>query len=78
MLDTAVIPCGGLGRRLRPITQWVPKEMLPVGLKPLLLTGTLGLALQYPILAEVRGLDQWLLLLVVVTAIGEVLYRHAG
>src|SRR6187551_413411 len=36
MLDTAVIPCGGLGRRLRPITQWVPKEMLPVGLKPLL------------------------------------------
>ncbi|HEX5633127.1 MAG TPA: sugar phosphate nucleotidyltransferase, partial [Gemmatimonadales bacterium] len=36
MLDTAVIPCGGLGRRLRPITNWVPKEMLPVGLKPLL------------------------------------------
>ncbi|MCU0621840.1 MAG: sugar phosphate nucleotidyltransferase [Gemmatimonadales bacterium] len=35
-LDTAVIPCGGLGRRLRPITNWVPKEMLPVGLKPLL------------------------------------------
>jgi UTP--glucose-1-phosphate uridylyltransferase len=36
MLDTAVIPCGGLGRRLRPITKWVPKELLPVGLKPLL------------------------------------------
>jgi UTP--glucose-1-phosphate uridylyltransferase len=35
-LDTAVIPCGGLGRRLRPITNWVPKEMLPVGLKPVL------------------------------------------
>lgn len=35
-LDTAIIPCGGLGRRLRPITNWVPKEMLPVGLKPLL------------------------------------------
>lgn len=35
-LDTVVIPCGGLGRRLRPITNWVPKEMLPVGLKPLL------------------------------------------
>lgn len=35
-LNTAVIPCGGLGRRLRPITNWVPKEMLPVGLKPLL------------------------------------------
>lgn len=36
MLDTAVIPCGGLGRRLQPITRWVPKELLPVGLKPLL------------------------------------------
>ncbi len=36
MLDTAVIPCGGLGRRLQPITRWLPKEMLPVGLKPLL------------------------------------------
>ncbi len=36
MLDTAVIPCGGLGRRLQPITRWLPKEMLPVGLKPLI------------------------------------------
>lgn len=36
MLDTAVIPCGGLGTRLHPITRWLPKEMLPVGLKPLL------------------------------------------
>lgn len=36
MLDTAVIPCGGLGRRLQPITRWLPKEMLPVALKPLL------------------------------------------
>lgn len=35
-LDTAIIPCGGLGRRLRPITNWVPKEMLPIGLKPAL------------------------------------------
>jgi len=35
-LDTAIIPCGGLGRRLRPFTRWLPKEMLPVGLKPLL------------------------------------------
>ena len=36
MIDTAVIPCGGLGTRLHPITRWLPKEMLPVGLKPLL------------------------------------------
>jgi len=36
MLDTAVIPCGGLGTRLHPITRWLPKEMLPIGLKPVL------------------------------------------
>lgn len=36
MLDTAVIPCGGLGTRLAPITRWIPKELLPVSLKPLL------------------------------------------
>lgn len=36
MLDTAVIPCGGLGTRLQPITRWVPKELLSVGLRPLL------------------------------------------
>lgn len=35
-IDTAIIPCGGLGRRLLPMTRWVPKEMLPVGLKPAL------------------------------------------
>ena len=35
-IDTAVIPCGGLGTRLHPITRWFPKEMLPVGLKPVL------------------------------------------
>jgi UTP-glucose-1-phosphate uridylyltransferase len=36
IIDTAVIPCGGLGTRLHPITRWFPKEMLPVGLKPVL------------------------------------------
>lgn len=36
MLDTAVIPCGGLGTRLHPITRWLPKEMLPVALRPAL------------------------------------------
>jgi len=35
-LDTAIIPCGGLGTRLHPVTRWIPKEMLPVGLRPLL------------------------------------------
>jgi UTP-glucose-1-phosphate uridylyltransferase len=36
ILDTAVIPCGGLGTRLHPITRWLPKEVLPVGLRPVL------------------------------------------
>ena len=36
IIDTAVIPCGGLGTRLHPITRWLPKEVLPVGLKPVL------------------------------------------
>lgn len=36
MVDTAVIPCGGRGTRLQPITRWVAKEMLPVQLQPLL------------------------------------------
>ena len=35
-LDTAVIPCGGLGTRLHPITRWLPKELLPVALRPVL------------------------------------------
>jgi UTP--glucose-1-phosphate uridylyltransferase len=34
--DTAIIPCGGLGTRMRPMTQWIPKELLPVGLTPLI------------------------------------------
>ena len=36
ILDTAVIPCGGLGTRLHPITRFLPKEVLPVALKPVL------------------------------------------
>src|SRR3954467_13777222 len=36
ILDTAVIPCGGLGTRLHPISRWLPKEMLPVALRPVL------------------------------------------
>jgi UTP--glucose-1-phosphate uridylyltransferase len=36
ILDTAVVPCGGLGTRLLPITRWLPKEILPVGLRPVL------------------------------------------
>ncbi|MCC6730934.1 MAG: NTP transferase domain-containing protein [Chthonomonadales bacterium] len=32
----AVVPAAGLGTRLRPITSAIPKEMLPVGRKPVL------------------------------------------
>ena len=31
-----MIPCGGLGTRLHPITRWLPKEVLPVALRPVL------------------------------------------
>ena len=34
--DTAIIPCGGLGTRLLPMTRWIPKELLPVALIPLI------------------------------------------
>jgi UTP--glucose-1-phosphate uridylyltransferase len=36
MIDTAIIPCGGRGTRLAPISRWIPKELLPVGLRPVL------------------------------------------
>lgn len=48
-----------------------------VGIKPLVVAGTLTLALPYPILAEIDGIGAVLLLLVVVTAIGEILYWPA-
>ena len=34
--DTAIIPCGGLGTRMQPMTRWIPKELLPVALRPLI------------------------------------------
>jgi UTP--glucose-1-phosphate uridylyltransferase len=34
--DTAIIPCGGRGTRMQPISRWLPKELLPVGLAPLI------------------------------------------
>jgi UTP--glucose-1-phosphate uridylyltransferase len=34
--DTAIIPCGGLGTRMQPMTHWIPKELLPVALTPLI------------------------------------------
>jgi UTP--glucose-1-phosphate uridylyltransferase len=36
VIDTAIVPCGGRGTRLYPISRWIPKELLPVSLRPLL------------------------------------------
>ena len=41
------------------------------GLKPLLIVGTLGVALQYPLLAEVQGVGVALLALCIVSALGD-------
>jgi len=35
-VDCAVIPAAGLGTRMLPITKSIPKEMLPVGTKPMI------------------------------------------
>src|SRR5688500_1635838 len=35
-ISKAVIPAAGFGTRLRPLTQAFPKELLPVGRKPVL------------------------------------------
>jgi UTP--glucose-1-phosphate uridylyltransferase len=35
-VKTAVIPCAGLGTRMLPLTRVVPKELLPLGPKPLI------------------------------------------
>ncbi len=36
MVTTCIIPCAGLGTRLRPLTRVVPKELLPYGDKTLI------------------------------------------
>ncbi|MBA3766741.1 MAG: NTP transferase domain-containing protein [Acidobacteria bacterium] len=36
LIDKAVIPAAGLGSRMLPLTKGVPKEMLPVGRKPMI------------------------------------------
>ena len=35
-IEKAVIPAAGLGSRMLPITRSIPKEMLPVGRKPMI------------------------------------------
>ncbi len=35
-VKTAIVPCAGLGTRMLPLTRIVPKELLPLGPKPLI------------------------------------------
>jgi hypothetical protein len=56
---------------LRPLLLPLAKRW---GLKPLLIAGTLGLAVQYPVLAEVDGVGGMLVLLVIVTSLAELVY----
>ena len=84
-----LIPRRGFGsRRARPaqagivaLRFTVRPALLPLairfGLKPLLIAGTLAMAAQYPILAEVRGVGPALLAMCVAAALGEVLYYVA-
>ena len=47
------------------------------GLKPLLILGTVGLAFQYPLLAEVHGVGGALVVLCLVAALGDIFYWPA-
>jgi DHA1 family inner membrane transport protein len=56
---------------LRPLILPLGKRW---GLKPLVIVGTLLEACQYPMLAEVHGLNVWLYALCVTTSVGSTLY----
>ena len=56
---------------LRPLILPLGKRW---GLKPLVIAGTLIVACQYPLLAEVHGLNAWFYALCVTTAVGDTLY----
>ncbi len=56
---------------IRPFVLPIVKR---VGIKPVLIAGTIGSGLQYPFLAEVHGIGPHLYVLVVVSSIGDALY----
>src|SRR5262245_19234442 len=69
LLAQAAIVAGRFA--LRPAVLPLAKRW---GLMPLLICGALGLALQYPVLAEVRGVDAALVALCIVVSLAEVFY----
>lgn len=69
LLAMAAILAGRLA--LRPALVPLAKRW---GIKPVMIAGTIGMAVQYPLLAQVRGLDAALAGLIIVSAIGDVLY----
>jgi MFS family permease len=56
---------------LRPV---VLPLAIRVGLKPLIIVGSLGVAIQFVVLGQVRGLDAALIAFIVITALAEILY----
>jgi MFS transporter, DHA1 family, inner membrane transport protein len=61
-----------LGRLvIRPIVLVLARRW---GLKPLLIAGTIATGLQYPLLAEVHGVDATLFLLCAVSSVGDTFY----
>ena len=49
-IDLAIVPVAGQGTRLLPLTKSQPKEMLPVGRKPIVVVGILGFAVSFLIM----------------------------
>jgi DHA1 family inner membrane transport protein len=64
----------GLRASLLPVILAAAKRF---GLRPLVIFGALALGAQYPILARVHGVEPLLLILCVVTAVGEEFYAAA-
>src|SRR3972149_10513154 len=65
VLDRAIVPAAGFGTRMRPLTNTIPKEMLPVGRRPVI----------EHVLAELR--DAGIRRVLVVIAPGkEIIQRH--
>jgi NDP-sugar pyrophosphorylase family protein len=63
----AILLAAGQGKRLRPITEWVPKPLLPVGGRPIIETLLTNL--------RAAGIDE---VVVVVGHLGNVLRRFLG